>query len=548
MLAVVDRAFLIAVPLLVLSALMWAPSLAYLFGTIGFLATGVTAVCAILGRAGRAPWRGAVYTTMIVASAIAALWWLGPFTGVGVMLGLSVLLAGTLLPRRGLVGVTAVILAAVVTRAMIGGAVGMRHGTSLRVPVDRLVWMGTALGSGILLWVSLRLITALIASLQRSYTEVLDAYRAETVTREQLESSRQELEELAQVEMVGRLAGGVAHDVNNALAAILATAEVLAAEVATPDQRRHLSELEAASHHAADLVRDLLWTGRKFAASTTAEADLALVARGCVERAQRMARTVSVQVMFQHAVKVAMSPEHLEQTLFALVVGAARSGVTRIAIDAARVDDLVEIELTGLAARAIRSGRSRAMQVQLSVSAARELLAQYGATLTVDQTTSIMHVTLRLPIAAGQRDTEPVSAPPRRTALVVEDEPMVRRRLCQLVNRRGYEVTGAATVAEGLARLAAHPDLVITDLQLPDGSGEEVALAAFEQDPRRPIIVCSGFSAADVHRGALRDAVLTFLAKPFTTADLDAALATPAVPRRSRLRTTENIPRIGGTE
>ena len=111
-----------------------------------------------------------------------------------------------------------------------------------------------------------------------------------------------------------------------------------------------------------------------------------------------------------------------------------------------------------------------------------------------------------------------------RTALVVEDEPMVLRRLCKLATQRGYEVRSASSVAEALVLLETRPDLLITDMQLPDGSGREIALAAFAQDPRRPIIVCSGFSAEDVRGGELRNAPLVLLPKPFTNAAFDAAL------------------------
>jgi two-component system, cell cycle sensor histidine kinase and response regulator CckA len=519
-LAVVDSSLLIAGPLLVVSVAIGLPAISVFWAIGGALVMGVTAALALLGRYGRARWRGVVYVLVTLTIAITALWTMGPLTGVGVMFGLSILCAGAFLSRRALVAVVAVAIAAIVMRLLIGGGG--------RLEIELSLWIGTAFASATMLWIAVRILTALTRSLERSYSHAADAYRLETETREQLDSSRHELEELAQVELVGRLAGGVAHDVNNALAVILAAIDVLTTEVATPDQRRHLAELEAASLHAADLVRDLLWTGRRFPASTTAGADLGAVARVCLERVARVARKVTVDVQIEHAIKLGISPEHLEQILFGLIVGAGRSGVRQLAFTTARAGGTADLVLAGVAEdSASEAGHPRAMQVQLSVSAARELAGQYGGALTVSDEASRLRVVLSLPIAAGQRDVAPVAAPPIRTALVVEDEPMVLRRLCQLVARRGYEVSSATTVAEGMALLAALPDLLITDLQLPDGSGEAIALASFEQSPARPIIVCSGFSADDVRRGRLRDAPLTFLAKPFTSADFDAAIANP---------------------
>lgn len=515
MLAVVDRSVLVAVPLLVLSVAVAAPDLAVMWALIGLATMGIVGWLARLGKRGRGSWRGAVYAYVTLVVGNGALWTMGPVTGAGVMLGLSTLFAGAFLPRRLLLVTVAVELAALGVRVAVGG--------EGELPVDLELWIGTALASALMLWIAMRMMTTLHASLEQSYVRAAEAYRLETEEREQLDSSRQQLEELAQVEMVGRLAGGVAHDVNNALAAVLAAADVLASEVSTPEQRRDLAELEAASHHAADLVRDLLWTGRRFPTSTSAVAELGAVIRVCLERVSRVARKVAVEVRVDHALRLALSPEHLEQILFGLIVGAGRSGASQLVLTSRRDGDAVELALTGAADQALPAERPRAMQVQLSASAARELVGQCGGTLTLAQDGELA-ISLRLPVAPGQPSERPAQRAPTRTALVVEDEPMVLRRLCQLVARRGYEVSAASTVADGLARLAEGPDLLVTDLQLPDGSGEEIALASYEQDPARPIVVCSGFSAEDVRRGRLRHAPLVFLTKPFTSADFEAAL------------------------
>lgn len=146
------------------------------------------------------------------------------------------------------------------------------------------------------------------------------------------------------------------------------------------------------------------------------------------------------------------------------------------------------------------------MQVQLSVSAAKQLVSQSGGSLTISDAGDRLSVAVRLPRASTDRSGSLVERGRLRTALVVEDEPMVLRRLCQLVTRRGYVVTPASSVAEGLALLATDPDLLITDLQLPDGSGEDIAIASFVRSPKRPIIVCSGFSAGDLRSERLSGA------------------------------------------
>lgn len=522
-LAEVDRAYVIAIPLLVLTVLIGQPAMAVTWSVIGAICLALTLAMAILGRFGRAPWRGVGYTIVTLVPALGALWSLGPLTGVGVMLGVAVLFAAAFLPRSWLRIVVITSVTVIVVRAAVGEVV-----TGDRLEVSPSLWLSTAFASALLLWIVMRVLSALVATLEQSYASAAAAYDRATETRRQLEASRQELDELAQVEMVGRLAGGVAHDVNNALAAIFASFEELAMGARTADQRRHVAELEAASHHAADLVRDLLWIGRKFPLSTTSVADLAATVRACLERVSRVAPTLTVDLELEHTVQLAVSPEHLEQILFGLVVGAHRSGVTRLAMSThlTSTRDL-EIAMRAKETDTSPAARSRAMKVQLSVSAARQLVGQSGGSLSVSDPGANLAVTVRLPLASVDRDPQPHPVGRLRTALVIEDEPMVLRQLCQLVARRGYEVTGASTMAEGLALLATNPDLLITDLQLPDGSGEDIALASFEATPGRPIIVCSGFSASDLHGERLRVAPITFLAKPFTTADLEAALPDP---------------------
>jgi two-component system KDP operon response regulator KdpE len=58
--------------------------------------------------------------------------------------------------------------------------------------------------------------------------------------------------------------------------------------------------------------------------------------------------------------------------------------------------------------------------------------------------------------------------------LLVEDDLATRTRLRRIFALCGWEVVEAATVAEGLARLATPPDCLLLDLELPDGDGESI--------------------------------------------------------------------------
>ncbi len=511
-LRVVDTGFAIAVPFLLFSAALGGVANNLLWIGIGLASLGT-----LLVLRKRAPtWRGPGYAFVSLVAGNLGLWTMGPFTGIGTGLAMSVLFAGAFMSRRWLFGFLAISIGSIALR------VALTDPAAPRYPITLSLWMATGVAVATFLWLAMRMLRALLASLERSYADAKTALDLEVANRAQLEASHQELEELAQVEMVGRLAGGVAHDINNALASILAAAEVLADEVTTPTQRRDLAELEAASQYAGDLVRDLLWTGRRFPSSTKEVARLGAVLRVCRERVGRIARAVEISAAIDPSLQVAMAPEHLEQVLFGLIVGLDRSGATRLEIASSRTEGWVSLSLIGRALTP--QARSRAVQIRLGVSAARELVSSYGGEQFLEEHPDRIVVLVRLPLsldlaASSMRVTETI-----RTALVVEDEPMVLRRLCKLATQRGYDVQSATSVADGLALLASSPDLLITDMQLPDGSGREIALAAFAQNPRRPIIVCSGFSAEDVRGGVLQNAPLVLLPKPFTNAAFEAAV------------------------
>jgi len=127
-----------------------------------------------------------------------------------------------------------------------------------------------------------------------------------------------------------------------------------------------------------------------------------------------------------------------------------------------------------------------------------------------------------------------MSEPPARTALVLEDEPEVRRLLERLLSREGYQVALAGDVAEGLkmAREGRY-HLLVLDKNLPDGSGEQVAVAARQLDPRAAIVILTAFASRD-SAAALHGVVDLYLTKPFRMKDLAESFSM-AIARREAM-------------
>ncbi|MDB4963680.1 MAG: domain S-box-containing protein [Myxococcales bacterium] len=523
-LAVVDRTVLVGIPCIAAGAILVFPAGSPTW--LRVLGAGLLVVwgLSLLGTMGRAPWRRGVYPTAMLGLSVLALWTQGPTAGVGATFGLAVLLAGALWSRTGLWVMVAVASAAILVRV---SDVVPSLGSGTVMSLDGLrIWIRIALTVGVVSWIAARVLGALIASLEQSYERAAEAYRIETETRTRLDSSRQELDEVEHLELVGRLAGGVAHDINNALTAILAASDLLGEKVATHGQRTSLADLEGASHHAAELVRDLLWIGRKFPPTTTT-ADVVTTVDACLRRLERMGRKIELAVETP-SVRVALAPERLEQILFRLVLRADRAEVSQLSLTVRRVGGMIELDLRGVEKRQTATSsapfRLKSVSARLGMSAAKEVVEQAGGSLTISGQDNVVSVHICLRPA----DDEPAAVLPAidrpRIALVVDDEPLVLGRLSKLIGRRGYTVTSASSLAEAWPLLAAGPDLLVTDLQLGDGDGEELAIASFERAPERPIVVCSGFGADDDLRHRLRDAHVRFLPKPFTMTELESAI------------------------
>ena len=104
--------------------------------------------------------------------------------------------------------------------------------------------------------------------------------------------------------------------------------------------------------------------------------------------------------------------------------------------------------------------------------------------------------------------------------LVVDDDQSVLRMLAKVFTRWGCEVSAAATYEEGLELLALGVDLVVTDVNLPSGSGLEIARAAATMHPAPPVIAITGGATVEEALLLGRVGVGAILSKPFRPSQL----------------------------
>ena len=108
---------------------------------------------------------------------------------------------------------------------------------------------------------------------------------------------------------------------------------------------------------------------------------------------------------------------------------------------------------------------------------------------------------------------------------IADDERDMRDYFQEILPLLGHEVIAVARTGKELVELCAqtHPDLVITDIKMPDMDGIEAAAQIYRHGPT-PVILVSAFSDAELIRRAEADHILAYLVKPIKQADLEPAI------------------------
>lgn len=124
--------------------------------------------------------------------------------------------------------------------------------------------------------------------------------------------------------------------------------------------------------------------------------------------------------------------------------------------------------------------------------------------------------------------------------LLVEDEPSLQLALGDTLADEGYAVTVAGTVASALAALdQLVPDLVLSDLRLPDGDGTAVLRSVQERFPEVPVVILTAYGTVEGAVAAIRAGAAEYLTKPFEEVQLLAVLNRHLEVRRLRRRVEE---------
>ena len=407
-----------------------------------------------------------------------------------------------------------------------------------------------------------------VPAIQVFANEIAAAWQKTHLVRElqqsvkDLESAQEQLLQSQKMEAVGRLAGGVAHDFNNQLTAIMGYADMLASSFGKDDPRRvEVAEILRASGRASDLTRQLLAFSRRQVLRPRIVDLNTLVTemRGMLHRLIGEDIQLSTRLSAL-PLRVRADPAQIEQVIMNLAVNARdampEGGSLEIVTERVRVASdtpagrpgippgdycLMRVRDTGTGMgpeilqrlfEPFFTTKEKGKGTGLGLSTAYGIVQQSGGHISCRSTPGrgtvfMIHLpaTDELPVEAAQAPAPASTAAAGETILVIEDDPSIREIVRRTLDHEGYSVVTASTGSEGMELLALHPaiPLVITDLVLP-GCVRGIDIARHVLLNARPtrLLCMSGYSEQLIS-GA--EALLpdgAFIPKPFTPAELVA--------------------------
>jgi signal transduction histidine kinase/CheY-like chemotaxis protein len=365
------------------------------------------------------------------------------------------------------------------------------------------------------------------------------------------------------IEVVGRLAGGIAHDFNNLLTVIKAHSDMLL-RGAAPDSeaRSSLEDIAKAVRRASSLTRQLLaFSRRQVLVPQVIELNSILSNIGGMLR-PLIGETITLKIVLSaEAGRVKADPHQIEQVLVNLAVNArdampqggtltfetlntvfsgkeARdlaglepgpyvviaASDTGVGIDRSQLEKIFEPYFTTKAA-----GHGTG----LGLSTVKGIVEQSGGQIRVYSETgkgSVFKVFLPRvdePLAAAAKAPAPPAAKGRGKVLLVEDDALLLKATTAILTGGGYEVITAANGQEALERcqgMERCPDLLVTDVIMPEMSGIQLTRALRTRWPELKVLLVSGYTENAVMENGHLEAGTEFLAKPFGDLDLLAKL------------------------
>lgn len=366
-----------------------------------------------------------------------------------------------------------------------------------------------------------------------------------------------QLVQAQKMEAIGRLAGGVAHDFNNLLSVILSYADLLTLTIPPGEPTlEDVNEIRKAGLRATDLTQQLLTFSRQRVMEPSVLNLNAVVSDAARMFGRLLGEDIELSCMLTaHPCHVMADPGTLDQVLMNLAVNARdampRGGkltleTKQVSLDADYCSSHLGVEPGSYVMLAITDtglGISKEHQARifdpffttkaqgkgtgLGLSMVFGIVKQCGGHIWLYSELGVgTTFKIYLPLIQGSFEERPISSSstiPRgnETILLVEDDAQVRAVACTILTRAGYRVLQANDGVDAVEIWQRQPTgihLLLTDVVLPQMSGQDLAAKLSAEQPELKVLFMSGYTDDTVSLHGILDSGAAYLQKPLTPA------------------------------
>ena len=390
-------------------------------------------------------------------------------------------------------------------------------------------------------------------------TAVVHDITEQKLAEEEKKNLEYQLQQAQKMEAIGTLAGGIAHDFNNILSVIIGYTELILMNGNVGGEvRQNLKEIFSASKHARDMVKQILAFSRQNKQERK-PIQVAHIAKEAVKMLRAsLPSTISIQ---QHIEKdtsvIEADPTQIHQVIMNLCTNAAhaineKDGVLEIHLGNIDLDQKAAADIPGLKTGSYLqlsvkdSGEGIHPEAQphifnpyfttkekdkgtgLGLAVVQGIVKSNNGAVTVESEVgkgTAFHVylpTIKRKFTANKEISTPLPMGCEHILLVDDEQPLVEIGR-QMLERLGYSVATRTSSIEALALFKADPDrfdLVITDIVMPNMTGDKLAKKIIDIREDIPVVLCTGYSEKFTHQNASEMSIHNFLMKPLVMRDL----------------------------